>query len=164
MRKLFENKGGNKFKLLTEDIGGEQLVTSGLKKVFQNAEGDLSYGRVEGVGLGYIKDVSTAQRVALETAREIAGQFGYTDDPNTEKFVKGDSVTEHEESDVSNPEEKREVEIGKEILNLVSLNDLTDHRTIMKISELAQELIKMHDGDKKPYSGSPFLGGGHGGL
>ena len=125
MKKLFENITGNQFKLLKEDIGGEQLVASGIKKVFANAhdtgQRTIPYDRVEAVGLGYIKDVSTAQKTAYQAAVQIADKYGYWDDTEHEQFsINNGAVTEHDETDTTNPEEKREVQIGKEILHIVT--------------------------------------------
>ena len=60
------------------------------------------------------------------------------------------------ESDMSNPEEKKEIQIAREILNITSKygvrtsqHDLPEEATKVgfdKIGELAQELIKMHGG------------------
>jgi hypothetical protein len=85
--------------LLKEAVNGEELVASGMKKVFANAHETgaktLSYNQVEAVGLGYIKDVSTAQKVAYQCAVQIADKFGYWDDTENERFAKNDgSVTE----------------------------------------------------------------------
>jgi hypothetical protein len=82
--------------LLKEVVNGEELVASGMKKVFANAHDTgaktISYDQVEAVGLGYIKDVSTAQRVAYQTAVQIADKFGYWDDTDHERFVKEDGT------------------------------------------------------------------------
>lgn len=88
MKKLFENVEGNRFKLLTESVNGQEHVISGLKKVFTSDLNEISYKRIETVGLGYIKDVSTAQRVSLQEAKKIAESFGYKDDEYNAKFVK----------------------------------------------------------------------------
>jgi len=109
MKKLFENIVGNQFKLLKEDIGGEQLVASGIKKVFANAhdtgQRTIPYDRIEAVGLGYIKDVSTAQKVAYHEAVQIADKFGYWDDTEHEQFALNDgTVSEHDETVMANPE------------------------------------------------------------
>jgi len=99
MKKLFENIEKNQFRLLKESVNGEELVASGMKKVFANAHDPgaktISYYQVEAVGLGYIKDVSTAQRVAYQIAVQIADKYGYWDDTENEQFAKNDgSVTE----------------------------------------------------------------------
>lgn len=82
--------------LLKESVNGEELVASGMKKVFANAhETDaktISYDQIEAVGLGYIKDVSTAQKVAYQCAVQIADKFGYWDDEEHEQFVKNDGT------------------------------------------------------------------------
>lgn len=166
---LFENRGGNRFKLLTENQQvNESLVNSGLKKVFINADGDIPYKRVESVGLGYIKDVSTAYRVALKEARDMAESFGYKDDEDNAKFVKeqndfskldaqnpshdlakvGSDEVGHEETS-NTGEENREVQIGKEIISLtqplVNKIDKSDWaKYVTPIQTLAKELIKMH--------------------
>jgi hypothetical protein len=83
--------------LLKESVNGEELVASGMKKVFANAHDTgaktISYDQVEAVGLGYIKDVSTAQRVAYQTAVQIADKFGYWDDEANEQFAKNDGTS-----------------------------------------------------------------------
>jgi hypothetical protein len=154
--KLFENIEGNKFRLLKESTLDENksYIKSGLKKVFTNADGNISYRQVETVGLGYIRDINEAKRFALQEAREIAESFGYKDDENEDKFIKDSpnvrplKKEEHGESDMSNPEEKREVVIGKELLQIVE--KLYPHiprefmHQFMKIKLLASELVRIH--------------------
>jgi hypothetical protein len=151
-KKLFGNVGGNSFKLLTEGMEvtterqqGTEQVREGLKKVLANGGSQISYKVLQNVGYGYIKDITTAAKCALREARELAEEFGYKDDQNNAKFVKENDVEsvpykKGNESDMSNPEEKREVQIGKEILKLCDgYND-----NYSKIATLAQELIDMH--------------------
>jgi len=167
MKKLFENVEGNKFKLLKENqINTEELVCSGLKKLFSNSDFNISYNRVESVGMGYIKDINTAKRVALQEAKRIAESFGYQDNEEEAKFTKESSVEEtHSESDMSNPEEKREVQIAKEISDIcINAKNPYDANkflpSIEKIYELAQELIDMHKEDGaaiKPGTGGKAL-------
>ncbi len=168
--RLFENTGGNKFRLLKESVNvNESLVASGLKKVFMNAGGDISYNRVEAVGMGYIKDINTAKQVALQEARILAKEFGYKEDENKAKFVKendfskldaqnpshtGAKIGSNEagqESDMSNQEEQQEVQIGNSIKKLCQdalNNDTDDMNTFIlalnKIEELSNKLIQMH--------------------
>jgi len=168
--RLFENTGGNKFRLLKENTNvNESLVASGLKKVFMNAGGDISYNRVEAVGMGYIKDINTAKQVALQEARILAKEFGYKEDENKAKFVKendfskldaqnpshaGAKIGSNEggqEGDMSNQEEQQEVQIGNSIKKLCqdALNNDTDDMNkfilaLNKIEELANKLIQMH--------------------
>ena len=86
--RLFENTGGNKFRLLKESVNvNESLVVSGLKKVFMNGS-SISYNHIESVGMGYIKDINTAKQVALQEARILAKEFGYKEDEDKTKFVK----------------------------------------------------------------------------
>jgi len=159
-KKLFSNVGGNQFKLLTESIEtnydkppGTDLVREGLKKVFSNGSGEISYKRLQNVGLGYIKDVTQATKCALREAKEMAGEFGYKDDESNEKFVKEEES--HDETDMSNTEEKREVQIGKEIINLTGHLQKGGLTQLSQIRKLAQELIQMHGGNdkNKPLSG-----------
>jgi len=172
MKKLFENIEGNRFKLLTENQQvNESLVASGLKKVFMNAGNAISYNHIESVGMGYIKDITTAKRVALQEARELAEEFGYRDNEEDARFIKDSPNArplkkEDSETDMNNSEEKREVQIGKEIIKNGHqiINQGYDQHLMSAILGLAQELIKMHTTQKKPYAGTPFLGGGHGGL
>ena len=157
MKKLFENIEGNKFKLLIETSDPKhELVESGLKKVFTNATENISYKRVESVGLGYIKDVSEAQRVALETARQLCESFGYKDDENSAKFVKSslkemgvDVVPYEPNSSHEESEEKREVQIGNMILQfsdmIYSSKEDDNQKYIDLIKKYATELIKMHE-------------------
>ena len=90
MGKLFEHISGNKFKLITESTDpASKLIREGLKKVFAAVEGnEISYQRVQGVGLGYIKDITDARKCALQEAREVAGEFGFEDCESDSKFVK----------------------------------------------------------------------------
>jgi hypothetical protein len=150
MEKLFENVDGNQFKLISEGVSEDEpkssLVRKGLKKVFSEGEKEYSYKRLEGVGLGYIRSISEAKTCALQEARELALEFGYKDDENNAKFVKEDG---HGESNVSNPEEKREVQIGKKIIELCKLVgghnlDYGRQKVVDKINKLAQELLNIH--------------------
>lgn len=61
------------------------------------------------------------------------------------------NVAEHGESDMNNPEEKREVEIGKEIIDLIDTPQWAEDINTVKIVELAQELINMHKKMKQPF-------------
>jgi len=138
-----------------------------------NGGKEISYKRLQNVGLGYIKDVTQAARCALREAKALAEEFGYQDDENNQKFVKendfsklsaenpehsrakvGSDEGEHEESDTSNSEEKREVQIGKEIVKLTGYGELDIDKT-QRVRELAQELIALHRGEAitKPGTG-----------
>jgi hypothetical protein len=166
-QKLFENVGGNNFRLITENVeeSNAKNVREGIRKVFSTGKGQISYKLIQNVGLGYIKDVNEAKKCALQEARFVAKECGYMEDEGNSKFVKNEV---HDESDMSNPAEKREVQIGKEILQaLENINASSGSGSLLEdIRKLATELIQMHSGsgEKKPYAGTPFLGGGHGGL
>jgi hypothetical protein len=90
MGKLFEHVSGNKFKLITESVdSASNLIREGIKKVFAAVDGnEISYQRVQGVGLGYIKDITEARKCALKEAREIASDCGFEDCESDSKFVK----------------------------------------------------------------------------
>lgn len=89
-RKLFENVSGNQFRLITEGVVRSEstLVQEGLKKVFASADKEISYQRLQNIGVAYIRDISDAPRIAIREARELASQFGYEDDEANAKFVK----------------------------------------------------------------------------
>ena len=162
-QKLFENIGGNTFKLITESVEeinpNTKHVREGLKKVFGSGAKSLSYKRVQGVGLGYIKHVEEAKKTAIQEARILAKEYGYTDNENAQAFVKENDFSklsaenpEHsmakmssdepqsDETNMGNPAEKREVQIGKEIIQLCNGYD----NNFPRIVELAKELIQMH--------------------
>jgi len=155
-KKLFENISGNQFKLITESvtetIQGSELVREGLKKVFANGGKEISYQRIANVGMGYIKDVSTARKCALQESINLAPSYGYTPDDNNQKFVKEVDVSPETEK---TPEEGREVQIGKEIID-IAWKLAGQHGTVppyesfieglRKINVLANELIQMHGG------------------
>jgi len=165
-KQLFTNVGGNSFKLITESINesnGPTLVRGGLSKVFSNGGKEISYTMLENVGLGYIKDVTEARKIALQEAKAIAKQFGYTADENKQKFIKEVGVPSSPEQ-TATPEEGREVQIGRKILQYSKLLEtdigvaqgLDSWNGLIAIQKLAQELIDMHTGDggsKKPMSG-----------
>ena len=150
MKKLFENVDGNRFKLISENITEDEpkssLIRKGLKKVFSEGEKEYSYKKVEGVGLGYIRNVSEAKKCALKEAEELALEFGYRNDEGEQKFVKED------ETDMSDPKEKREVEIGKGILQKIKLIEQSLPKQIhpnvtselQDIGVYARELVEMH--------------------
>jgi len=181
-QKLFSNVGGNQFRLITESVEynsdkpyGHEQVREGLKKVLSNGGKEISYKRLQNVGLGYIKDVTQAARCALREAKALAEEFGYQDDEQQQKFVKENDFSKlsaenpehrmaqvgsdeggHDESDTSSSEETREVQIAKEILSITSKyglktsqHDLPEESSkagFNKIGELANELIQMHGG------------------
>lgn len=118
--KLFENVNGNQFRLLTESIteaNQADLVRGGLKKVFGAGDSKIPYLRLENVGLGYIKDVNEAKKCALQESKNIAPFFGYKANDSKREFVKEDMDVpdSHSESDMTNPEETREVQMIKGI-------------------------------------------------
>lgn len=92
-RLLFENVGGNQFKLnkdVNESNPKSTLIREGLKKIFSSANGkDLSYHYISNIGMGYIKDVSEARKCALQEAKNIASEYGYIEDEHRARFVKG---------------------------------------------------------------------------
>lgn len=181
MKKLFENIEGNKFKLLSEakEIN-EGLVAAGVKKVFMNAGSTpISYHHIECVGMGYIKDITTAKKVALQEARDLMKEFGYKDSEEEAKFIKdtpsvrpnskpmnedgemsdydrGDyengrrpmvGKRKNPETDMSNPEEKREVEIAKDMIELGKIHGgegTDDREPWVYIRKLGEELLKIH--------------------
>ena len=169
--KLFENIEGNKFRLLKESTLDENktYVQSGLKKVFSNADGNVSYRQIETVGMGYIRDINAAKRFALQEAREIAESFGYKDNEEEAKFIKDspnvrplkeeNEDSRHQTGDIESryesgikfrtSGEKREVQIGKSILSYIlaySNENVTEQLFLDGIKKLAEELIKMHGG------------------
>ena len=144
-QKLFENIGGNTFKLITESVDevnpNAKLVRSGLKKVFSAGNKSLSYKRLQGVGLGYIKSVEEAKKTAIQEARELAKEYGYMDNENAQAFVK------EEEADMSNPEEAKEVQIARRILKAISTagNDPQKTQLVLTlVAAMAQQIITMH--------------------
>jgi len=156
-QKLFENVGGNQFKLITESVEEvnpkAKLVREGLKKVFSSGDKKLSYKRLQGVGLGYIKSVEEAKKTAIQEARELAKEYGYMDNENAQAFVKeamtgeGFQETSHDEVG-SGGSVKREVQIGKEILYIITgLERKTKlNPEFNQIVALAQELIALSTG------------------
>lgn len=157
MKKLFENVSGNSFKLLTENtvpsstgmekVKGADVLREGLRKVFSQGNPEITYFSVQNMGLGFIKDVSQAKLSALQESRELAFEHGYVDDADNAKFV----LKEHDETNMNNPEEKREVQIAKGILQSLELIKSTSkqvHPTVeselQSIGVYAQELLQMH--------------------
>lgn len=144
-------------------------VRSGLEKVFGAGDREISYRRCENVGLGYIKSISEAVKVSVTESRKIAKSFGYKDDEANGKFIKendfsklsaenpehgmakvgSDEGPDHDETDMSNPEEKSEVEIGEAILQVIEKHlqhDLHQYHDegVQKIKALAEKLVQMH--------------------
>jgi hypothetical protein len=146
MKRLFENVEGNRFKLLNEGVNGEEYVISGLKKVFGSGLNEISYYKIETVGLGYIKDVSTAQRISLQEAKRIAESFGYKDDEDNAKFVKEVNLEEVPYNPEQPQEEKREVQIARQILSIIDSPGMDRVMETEKgqLRSLAQELLKLH--------------------
>ena len=75
-QKLFENVGGNTFKLITESVDevnpNTKFVREGLKKVFGEGSKSLWYKKLQGVGLGYIKNVEEAKKTAIQEAESTS--------------------------------------------------------------------------------------------
>lgn len=147
-------------------IESADLVRSGLEKVFAAGDREISYRRCENVGLGYVKNISEAIKIANEQSQVVAKSFGYKPDDTNAKYIKEDGEMsdfdrgefENGKPPVSTPgaghaqEESREIEIGKEILNHVSriYSDLGTNpfpltkKKLQEIETLAKELISMH--------------------
>ena len=157
-QKLFENIGGNQFKLITESIDevnpNAKLVREGLKKVFGAGDKRLSYKKLQGVGLGYIKSVEEAKKTAIQEARILAKEYGYKDDEDQQYFDKSDMPGE---TDISDPNEKREIKIAKEIIQAAKLvrslsskgklmdTELHNMNMALEVIEArALELLKIH--------------------
>lgn len=167
MERIFENIEGNKFKLISESITEDEpkssLIRKGLKKVFSEGENEYSYRRLESLGMGYIRNVEEAKKCALQEARELALEYGYKDDENNSKFVK-EGITDPvahsistamfnaSKEDVSNPAEKREIQIGERLVELAARNGAggaLGHSTPTshfadEVLKLGHELIDMH--------------------
>jgi hypothetical protein len=142
-QKLFENIGGNTFKLITEGVDeinpNAKLVRSGLQKVFSAGSKSLSYKKVQGVGLGYIKSVEEARKTAIQEARILAKEYGYMDNENSQAFVRED------ETNMADPAEAKEVQIAKRIIEVARhMKPLTLEDNANTIEQLAMELIQMH--------------------
>lgn len=139
-------------------------VRSGLQKVFTDGGSEISYKRLENVGLCYIKgSVSEAFKTAIKESRKMAKTFGYKDDESKGRFIKEENdfgkmsaenpdhrmaqvsseEQPHDETDMNNPAEKAEVRIGKEILRLTGYGQLDIDQT-QRVRELAKELLKIH--------------------
>lgn len=178
--KLFENVGGNKFKLLNESVSPDRIssIRAGLKKVFLNGGNQLSYDKIQNFGMGFIKDVSEARKCALQEARDMAKGLGFVDHPEKGVFLKevewhdeesykraqgdtnsieDDNKFDWEMSKSEKPDdEKREVQIGKEIVKLLKADGqgrgvkgaviTPSPEDCLSIYKLADELIKMHGG------------------
>lgn len=138
-QKLFENVGGNQFKLICEGVDPKTLLREGLRKIFMNAGKIITYKHLEGIGLGYIKSVSEAKKTAIQEARELAKEYGFTDNENANAFVKED------ETNMADPAEAREVQIAKRIIQIARhMKPLTIEDNANEIEQLATELIQMH--------------------
>jgi hypothetical protein len=165
-QKLFENVSGNQFRLMTESADPKAgMIREGLKKVFASANGKgLSYKSLQNFGLGFIKDVTEARKCALQEARDLAPEFGYRDNEKSAQFVRENDFSkldaqnpEHRmatrssdeldgnESDMSNPEEAREVQIGHEILDAYNKYKNDPDKLKEIVLSLAQELLDIHN-------------------
>jgi hypothetical protein len=142
-------------------------VHNGLQKVFATGDPEISINRCENVGLGYIKNISEAFKVAKIEAMKVAKTFGYRLDEEQAKFVKEEN--DFSKLDAQNPtsamakmtpdenpdaaphaqEEKSEVQIGNEILNIIEESLQFDlhpahAKDVIRIKELAEKLLQMH--------------------
>lgn len=146
---LFENVGGNKFKLISENVNSTSktdLVREGLRKVFESANGKpLTYKSLANIGMGYIKDVAEARKCALQEAKYIAEAFGYVENVEQKSFVK---ETETVPSVAATPTPQSPSQIGQQIINTIEEYlrfDLHPYHEegVEKIKELAQQLIQL---------------------
>jgi hypothetical protein len=143
-------------------------VHNGLHKVFGAGDPEISVNRCENVGLGYIKNISEAFKVAKNEALKVAKIYGYRLDEDQAKFVKENAndfskldaqnptsalakMTPDEHPDAAKPaqEEKSEVQIGNEILNIIEEGLQFDlhpahAKDVIRIKELAEKLLQMH--------------------
>ena len=144
-------------------------VRSGLEKVFSAGDKEVSVRRCENVGLGYIKSISEAIKVAKSEAQKVAKQYGYRLDEDQAKFVKENDFSQldaqapesalakvtPDETDMSNPAERTEVQIAQEILKVIEQHlgeDLHPYHEegVNKIKALANELLTMHGQSPTP--------------
>lgn len=144
-QKLFENVGGNQFKLITESVDEvnpkAKLVREGLKKVFGAGSRQLSYKKLQGVGLGYIKSVEEAKKTAIQEARELAKEYGYMDNESAQAFVK----TETQSAPAIEPK-KRTVQLAEEILKRTQyLQFDMDKPLVSEINKLVSEIIVLNE-------------------
>ena len=152
-QKLFENIGGNTFKLITESVDevnpNAKLVREGLKKVFGAGSKSLSYKKLQGVGIGYIKSVEEAKKTAIQEARMLAKEYGYMDNENAQAFMKEDEPQDMTVPPRNGGSSSREVEIGKEILSIVDSPGMDRVMETEKgqLRQLAQELVSMNATD-----------------
>ena len=95
--------------------------------------------------MGYIKSVEEAKKCALQEARELASEYGYMEDEGQQAFVKNEDMCD---PPGIKPEERREVQIGKEILQALDNMNVasTSGGLANDIRELAEELIALHTG------------------
>lgn len=160
----------------TKVLEAADHVHNGLQKVFSAGDKEISYHRCERVGLGYIKSISEAMEVSAREARKIAKIYGYRDDSFHQKFIKednhfgkidaqspegalakqtSDEHPHHDETDMSNQEENREVQIARELLKIYhrystargvddGLPEEIAKEGFTRMQELAQELLTMH--------------------
>jgi len=179
-----ENNMINLKKLLTENVTEKPRLTesdhvhNGLQKVFAAGDSEISYRRCENVGLGYIKSISEAVKIAIQESRKVAKTFGYRDDVEQAKFIKEEATNDfskldaqspesatakvapeelpHDETNMANSEENREVKIGQEILlltvdlRLAIEGDSAAQNAVTQIQALAKELISMHGQTPQP--------------
>jgi len=148
-QKLFENVGGNQFKLITESVEEPnpkaKLVREGLKKVFGNGIKELSYKYLQGIGLGYIKQVEEAKKTALQEARTLAKEYGYMDQEASQKFVKENDFSKLDAQDPMSAMAKiSPAEIGQQIIAIVDSPGMDQAMETEKgkLRQLAQNLIQ----------------------
>lgn len=166
LKKLLTETKQTKKALLMESA---DHVRSGLEKVFGSGDREISYRRCENVGLGYIKSISEAFKVAMTESRKVAKNFGYRDDESQCKFIKEEQdfsnldaqspessmakmspeEMPHDETDMSNPEERKEVDIANELIDIAARNGAggatgTNSNAWDKVIELGKELKAMH--------------------
>ena len=160
-QKLFENVGQNQFKLITESVVEDNpkaaLVREGLKKVFSSGMKELSYKRLQGVGMGYIKSVEEAKKTAIQEARELAAEYGYVENESAQTFVKeaatgeGNRESSHDETNASNESMVVDsiLSLCHDYLNSVGRDTKSGEYaggmyTVKNIEKLAQQLVQSH--------------------
>jgi hypothetical protein len=134
---------------------GKKVYSTAIGRVgaIEKVEGNSVFVRVNPRRMG----VTTFDKGDPVHIEQKEGQFIVVNSKPSEKNFSIQHVSEHNEKDLSNPEEKREVEIAKEILKLCWTDttskaqpnmevplDRMPATILKKIEVLAKELLKMH--------------------
>lgn len=153
-QKMIARMGGNRSKIDAPDFaalrakrqGGKKNSTPPAKKYGMSMGGSMTPPPKK-YGCGSMKTESQAQQVVNRLVGESDLDLMATSNPGmTAELMAGAKGMDHEhdETDMGNPEERTEVEIANEILDVIDNDEVDMDERHQMVRDLANELLAMH--------------------